>query len=164
MAVELRFDGIHSAEEVADAYRAIGRFVTSVADLDAGVSALLGALTQMHGEGHELIVHSIDFNRKREIIRAVTAFHPTAPLLLEIGKMLDRAEKLMSARHIAAHGLLHTQSGHFIVSSMNLPAISKYARRKAELLRVSTLDKLAAEADTLTIRMAEIVSALRASA
>ena len=141
--------------------RAIGRFITSVSDLDAATSVLLGSLVQMHGEVHDMVLHSIDFNRKREIIKSLALMAPKGAMMVEIRGLNDRADQLMSTRNAVAHGLLHTQGGKLIIGGLSLPAIAKYAHGKASLLEVSTLDGLAKKADAISERMMEIARALR---
>jgi hypothetical protein len=71
VALEWRFTDLHTPEKISDAYRAVGRFITSMADLDSIASTLLAGLCQMHGDTHDLILQSIDFNRKRELIKSL---------------------------------------------------------------------------------------------
>jgi hypothetical protein len=111
-------------EQITDAYREIGRFVTSVADLDAIVSTLLSASTQTRGEVADLIVHSIDFNRKREILKSLRLIGAKADLYKEIMNLVDTADALIKKRHIAAHGMIAPQDGKLVISSLNLPALA----------------------------------------
>ena len=108
-----------------------------------------------------MVLHSIDFNRKREIIKSLALMAPKGAMMVEIRGLNDRADQLMSTRNAVAHGLLHTQGGKLIIGGLSLPAIAKYAHGKASLLEVSTLDGLAKKADAISERMMEIARALR---
>jgi hypothetical protein len=147
-------------EQVAAAYREIGRFITSVADLDAIVSTLLGAATQMKGELSDLIVQSIDFNRKREILKSLRLIGANAELYKEIINLVDQADALIKKRHLAAHGLLAPQNGKLIISSLSLPALAKYAAGGA-LLSVDELPALSDRADEIGHRLLEIAKSVR---
>jgi hypothetical protein len=124
MAIADRFKV--SNGEIDAGYNRIGRFITSCSDLDGVISAALGLVLGMNGETHDLVLHSIDFNRKREILRSLSQLIKSTPIK-EVSDICDKAEGIMQKRNIVAHGTMHQQDGKLIIATINMPAMLKYA-------------------------------------
>ena len=132
-----------------------------MSDVDMVVSTLVGAYLWPSNDFSDLILHSVDFNRKCEIMNSVISMANDAPLFKEIIGLIDKAEKLMAKRHIIAHGMLGENEGNLAIASMTLPAIARYATRP-KIVAISSLDKFTESAHDVADRLHAIVADLNA--
>jgi hypothetical protein len=169
MTVSQRFAGVQTPEQVANGFRAIGRFITATSDLDMMLTALLANVLRMESGGQEFVMRSIDFNRKREIIRAIGTIGAAGTIekgpkpFDEILKLVDKADKLMGVRNIVAHGMFTTHPTGQMLVGMSIPAIAKHVRKKSEMVDVETLDGLSDQADRISLRFAEMIETVEAA-
>jgi hypothetical protein len=159
MALNDRLTG--TPEQIAEGYRRIGRFITSCSDLDGMLSAALGCVLGMNGDTHDLVLQSIDFNRKREILRCLFQLFQSGPLK-EVFGICDSADRIMQKRNVVAHGLMSQQDGKMMIASINMPAMLKYAAGKTEVLFLDELDKLSDEADAKTAALHDFIARKKA--
>jgi len=126
-------------------------------------SAALAAVSNTDGAAHALIIHSIDFNRKREIIRAFATMGDRIPNAVAEVKELERLSKkaadLMDHRNTVAHGLMEEKDGVFKFYRIGVPALAKHLAKPDEALDVARLAQLTGKADAISDRLHEIEGA-----
>lgn len=95
------------ASALLEAERLIGKFILHASYLDMAFSSLLTVVLGMHASPFsEMVVHSVDLNRKREILRSFAGPMKGNPLAAELNAICDGAGDIASARNAVAHGLL----------------------------------------------------------
>lgn len=141
-----------------DAYRAMGRFISACSKMDGFFSGALAAVANMQGPVDAFIIHAIDFNRKREIVRgfvAMSALHPVAEIK-ELERLSKKAAELMDDRNTVAHGALQEVNGEFKLFRVGFPALANLFSQPNATLEVSKLDALSDKADAIGRRFYEI--------
>lgn len=146
--------GGHSLEEECAAYESLGRLVETAACFDMQITALLGAMTGIGEIGtHEMILHSIDFNRKCEIIKAMLGRFPDREPWSKVKPILKFGRTLIEKRNLAAHGVIGTHEGQIIFFTVALPKVLHEDNERA-LLRANEIPPLVERASD---RLDEIV-------
>jgi hypothetical protein len=156
MSVEARLASFTETER-ASAFETLGRFIHAVAELDMMVTALLGAITGIGEIGpHELILHSIDLNRKCELLRTLTGAAPDREDLRAVRRIVKFTQRANEKRNIAAHGMLVEHLGKIAMASVTLPRMLSPGAERAIVL-VDHLPPITEQASKRSVQANELV-------
>lgn len=157
MSVEVRLENF-TPEERALAFETVGRFVHAVSELDLMISALVAALMGLSEVGaHEMLVHSIDLNRKCEILRTIAAFAPEREEFKTVRRIVKFTQRANERRNIAAHGILGEVNGKIAAFTVNFSRVLSPGGERA-LVFVDRLPPLIEQAGKRSEQASELVA------
>jgi hypothetical protein len=160
MSLEKRLEAV--ADQAPAAFQTIGKFIAACSDLDAMVTAALATMAGMNAAGQEIVLHSVSFNQKREIVRAMLSVGEPTELGSELKSVVEKADAIFKKRHVAAHGMLVEIDGDICFVALNLPSVLRHAKDPTTYLKVSSLGSLVEQAEALSDQLHKIVDALAA--
>lgn len=98
-------------------YDKLGQLIVLHNMLETGLALLLAAVVGVHNNGmtHPIIT-ALDYNRKCELLKAFGAQFPNEKA--RIRKIADLAEKVGKGRNTAAHGVIGTLNGVWVIHQM----------------------------------------------